>query len=88
MGVRVGRSLVDCSFPRTTHRDVEMRKKRKIIQILATFSPSSGGQTEADRMVALCDDGTVWSYARSSTSRAGWWVALDRIPQDHEDDRS
>lgn len=49
-------------------------KERKIIQISSYINPLAGTAT----IVALCDDGTLWT--RRDTSKQ--WYKLESIPQD------
>ncbi len=51
---------------------------RKIIQI----STTSENEHSYEKVVALCDDGTLWSLA---TARyASEWERIEDIPQDEE----
>ena len=57
---------------------------RQIIQIAAAYAP--GDPENADRLFALCDDGSVWFHMKPipgrSSTREERWVRLLDIPQD------
>lgn len=54
---------------------------RKIIQIAAVHAPfdEEGAVPAADRLYALCDDGSVW-YTQWSQQLRPHWVRLADIP--------
>lgn len=63
-----------------------MAAKRKIIQIQAlrfTRAPvqGGGGPPQDTELVALCDDGTVWTRTSTMPGEAEW-VLVEDVPQD------
>ena len=53
------------------------KTKREIIQIAATPDVEMGGLWIRCKVIALCNDGTVWQNVDN-----GEWTKLPEIPQD------
>jgi hypothetical protein len=53
------------------------KTKREIIQIAATPDVEMGGLWIRGKVIALCNDGTVWQNVNNSE-----WAKLPEIPQD------
>jgi hypothetical protein len=60
---------------------------RKIVQIAVTHAPPEGDRF-AERLFALCNDGSVWRYSWGDRGTGpACWIRLGNIPQDDTDTR-